>query len=337
MSFKEKVRSLTVLRRQHLEEILVSLTTMPYLTAIFNLFIIAAVRAKSMAKKILGRSPGISEPAMSPIVPLQKPRWVPERLHVLLIVEESIPHCFRYRVQQKIEQLEIAGYSAKWVSWKDAVLARQEIHFCHVVIFYRVPAFDEVVSTIELAIALNKVVFYDIDDLIFDKEIMEEKIKNFSSGISKKECTDLVVGAELYGRAIRMCPYTIGSTPALCEQLAHLSRKSYLHPNALDSSILEYLSNRSSRVERDHITILYGSGTKTHDADFDVVATSLARILKRFSKVRLTILGFLNLQKEFDAYLDRIDRIDILSSESYWEILGSADINIAPLQTDLFS
>jgi len=339
MSFKEKVRSLTVLRRQHLEEILVSLTVRPYLMMIFNLFLIAVARAKGMAKKILGSSSRLLEPgpAVNPIAPLQEPRWLPDRLHVLLIVEESIPHCFRYRVQQKIEQLEIAGYSAKWVSWKDAALARQEIHFCHVVVFYRVPAFDEMVSTIELAIALNKVVFYDIDDLIFDKEIMEEKIRSFSKGISKKECTDLVTGAELYSRAIRMCPYTIGSTPALCEQLAHLSRRSYLHANALDSSILKYLSNRSSRVERDHITIFYGSGTKTHDADFDVVAPSLVRILKRFSKVRLTILGFLNLPKEFDAYLDRIDRIDILSSESYWEILGSADINIAPLQPGLFS
>lgn len=339
MSLKQKISSLTVLRRQYLEKILVSLAARPHLMMIFNLFLIAASKLMAILKKISGRLPRPTEPepAMNPIVPLHEPRWVPKRLNVLLIVEESIPHCFRYRVQQKIEQLKIAGHSAKWISWKDGASARQEIHFCHVVIFYRVPAFDEVVHTIDLAKALNKVVFYDIDDLIFDKEIMEEKIKHFSSGISKKECTDLVVGAKLYRRAIGMCPYTIGSTPALCEELTHLSRKSYLHRNALDSRSLEYLNNRPPRVERDPITILYGSGTKTHDVDFDVVTSSLVRILKRFSEVRLTILGFLNLPKEFDAYLDRIDRIDILCPESYWEILGSADINIAPLQTDRFS
>lgn len=325
------------MRRQHLEEILVSLTTMPYLTAIFNLFIIAAVRAKSMAKKILGRSPGISEPAMSPIVPLQKPRWVPERLHVLLIVEESIPHCFRYRVQQKIEQLEIAGYSAKWVSWTDFVRARQEIHFSHAVIFYRVPAYDIVVRTIEYARALNKVVFYDVDDLIFDREMMEEKIRSFRKGLSEKECSDLLTGAERYRRAISMCPYTIGSTPALCEQLARFSRKSYLHRNALDSSILEYVTDRFSKIKRDCITIFYGSGTKTHDADFEVAVPSLIRILETFPKVRLTIVGFLNSPKEFDAYLDQIDRLDFLRSESYWEVLGRSDINIAPLEAGIFS
>jgi glycosyltransferase involved in cell wall biosynthesis len=336
VNFKEKVKSLTVLRRQYLEEIIAFLTTMPYLMAIFNLFIIAMVRAKRLARKVLGRSPGIPEPAMSPIVPLQKPRWVPARLHVLLIVEASIPHCFRYRVQQKIEHLELAGYTVSWVSWPDFVRARQEIHFSHVVIFYRVPAFDDVVGIIELARALNKVVFYDVDDLIFDREIMEKKVKSFCKGLSEKECSDLLTGAELYKRAIRMCAYTIGSTSALCEQLAHLGNKSYLHRNALDSNILDYVTKRFSKIKRDHITIFYGSGTNTHDNDFEVAAPSLVRILETFPNVCLIIVGFLKLPKEFDAYTDRIDRLAFLSSESYWECLGSADINIAPLQPGIF-
>lgn len=337
MNFKKKVKSLTVLRRQYLEEIIAFLTTMPYLTAIFNLFIIATVRAKRLAKKVLGRSPGIPEPAISPIVPLQKPRWIPAQLHVLLIVEESIPHCFRYRVQQKIEQLEMAGYTVRWVSWKNSACARQEIHFSHVVIFYRVPAFDDVVGIIELARALNKVVFYDVDDLIFDREIMEEKVKSFCEGLSEKECSGLLTGAELYKRAISMCACTIGSTPALCEQLSHLGNKSYLHRNALDSNILDYITKRFSKIKRDHITIFYGSGTNTHDNDFEIAAPSLVRILETFPNVHLIIVGFLKLPKEFDAYIDRIDRLAFLRSESYWECLGSADINIAPLQPGIFS
>ncbi|OEU63203.1 MAG: hypothetical protein BBJ57_11345 [Desulfobacterales bacterium PC51MH44] len=256
---------------------------------------------------------------------------------MLLIVEESLPHCFRYRAQQKIEQLEMAGYTASWVSWTDFVRARQEIHFSRVVIFYRVPAYDDVVRTIEYARALNKVVFYDVDDLIFDRAVMEENIRRFFKKLSEKECSGLLTGAELYRQAISMCPYTIGTTPSLCEQLARVSNKSYLHRNALDSRILEYISNRSSRVKRDCITIFYGSGTKTHDADFEISAPSLLRILKTFPKVRLTILGFLNLPKELDAYLDRIDRLGFLGCESYWEFLGNADINIAPLQPGIFS
>lgn len=337
MNFKERVKSLTVLRRQYLEEIIAFLASRPYLMAIFNLSIIAVVHVKGMVKKLLGRSPRVPEPAMNPIVSLRKPRSVPERLCVLLIVEKSIPHCFRYRVQQKIEQLEIAGYSVRWVSWTDSVRARQEIHFSQVVIFYRVPAYDPVVGTIEYAKALNKVVFYDVDDLIFDRAVMEENIRRFFRILSKKECSGLLTGAELYGRAVSMCPYTIGATPSLCEQLARVSKKSYLHRNALDSRILEYISHRSSRVKRDCITIFYGSGTKTHDADFEIAAPSLLRILKTFPNVRLTILGFLNLSKALDAYLDRIDRLGFLGCESYWEFLVNADINIAPLQPGIFS
>jgi glycosyltransferase involved in cell wall biosynthesis len=166
---------------------------------------------------------------------------------------------------------------------------------------------------------------------------MEEKVKSFCEGLSEKECSGLLTGAELYKRAISMCACTIGSTPALCEQLAHLGNKSYLHRNALDSNILDYITKRFSKIKRDHITIFYGSGTNTHDNDFEIAAPSLIRILETFPNVRLIIVGFLKLPKEFDAYIDRIDRLAFLSSESYWECLGSADINIAPLQPGIFS
>jgi glycosyltransferase involved in cell wall biosynthesis len=272
------------------------------------------------------------------MAPLRQPRTLPARFHVLLIVEESIAHCFRYRVKQKIEQLELSGYEARWISWKDQIGVRQALHFSHVVIFYRVPAFDEVANTIEYARALNKVVLYDIDDLIFDQKIMEENIdQGFARELSREETSALLTGTGLYSRAISASPYTIGSTPALCDELARFGGKVYLHRNALDEAILDYVNKGSPKIGRDAVTIFYGSGTKTHDGDFEIAAPSLLRLLESYTDVRLTVVGFLNLPKEFKVYADRIDRIAPLSTRSYWEFLKNADMNIAPLRPGVFS
>ncbi|NJL09824.1 MAG: hypothetical protein HC908_05390 [Calothrix sp. SM1_7_51] len=78
------------------------------------------------------------------------PRFVPEHPKVLLVVEESIPQCFRYRVQQKLEQLQYLEYEVSWMSWHDADQTRNLLHFYHIIIFYRVPALPEVLKIIKI-------------------------------------------------------------------------------------------------------------------------------------------------------------------------------------------
>ncbi|WP_068816031.1 glycosyltransferase [Phormidesmis priestleyi] len=267
------------------------------------------------------------------------PRFVPENPNVLLIVEETLPQCFRYRVQQKLEQLQLLNCQVNWVSWRDHKKANSLIHFCHVVIFYRVPAFSDVVQTIEYAKSLNKIVFFDIDDLIFDRESYPKSYEKLKGQLSPEEYKALVKGVALYREALLLCDSAIVSTPALAREIEKVTGStSFCHRNALDRTILQFLVSSSAKLHRDYLSIFYGSGTKTHDADFQIVAPALSQIMAKYPNVRLTIVGYLKLPKELVVFAERIDRIELLNNlDIYWEFLSQADINIAPLEQSLFN
>ena len=104
---------------------------------------------------------------------------------ILLVVEDSLPQCFRYRVAQKLEQLRILDYPVKWLSWKeDPKIIKYHMHFCHIVILYRVPAFDPVIEYIQYAKSMNRVIIFDIDDLIFDKKYYPPPYKDLQQQVS---------------------------------------------------------------------------------------------------------------------------------------------------------
>ncbi|BAZ07217.1 glycosyltransferase [Calothrix sp. NIES-3974] len=272
--------------------------------------------------------------------PLNIPRFVPSKPNVLLVVEETLPQCMRYRVQQKLEQLQSLDYQVNWVSWRDRRKAEFLLHFCHVVIFYRVPAFPDVVHTIKYAKSLHKVVFFDIDDLIFCRDAYPEPYENLKSQLSLEDYEGLIKGVKLYREALSLCDYAIASTPTLAREMEKVTGNgtSFCHRNALDRRVLDFLRSSPPKLQRDYLSIFYGSGTKTHDADFQVIAPAIAQIMEKYSQVRLTIVGYLTLPKELDSFADRIDRVPLLTNlEVYWEFLSQADINIAPLKMSLFN
>ncbi len=268
------------------------------------------------------------------------PRYIPEKPTVLLIVEETLPQCFRYRVQQKLEQLQTLNYQVSWLSWRHYKQAQAQLHFCHIVIFYRVPAFKEVIETIKYAKSLNKIVFFDIDDLIFNRDAYPEPYENLEGQVSRDEYSGLVQGVTFYREALMLCDYAIASTPSLAMEMEHVigSGNVWCHRNAIDNTLLQFTYTQSPKIARDYVSIFYGSGTKTHDADFLIAAPAIARIMAKYPNVRLTIVGYLTLPDLLAPYTERIDRIGLLSNlEVYWEFLSQADINIAPLKSNLFN
>ncbi len=272
------------------------------------------------------------------LIPVTHTLRVPLQPTVLIVGEMSLPQCLRYRIHQKIEQLQQINYQVSSISWNDYSSARQQLHFCHIVIFYRVPGFPEVIELINYANHLKKIVFFDIDDLIFDLESYSLIIKSLQQQLSPQEISGLINGTKLYRQAMSLCKYAIASTPTLGKKMAEVvgTGNCYIHRNALDSIINSYLEFRLPKIPRNYISIFYGSGTRTHDADFQIVSSSLVKILAKHPNVRLTLVGYLNLPDSLLPYSDKIDRIKYLQIEPYFEFLSQADINIAPLEFGLF-
>ena len=254
---------------------------------------------------------------------------------VLIIAELSIPQCTKYRVEQKVEMLEYLGYRTDIVSWTDFHEARNLLQTSALVFFYRVPADKVVLDLIAEAKRINIISFFDVDDIVFDRKLLEENI-NLQT-LDKKTQKLLLKGADLYQEALKATDHSTSSTITLSSLMQnHNQGEHFILPNCLDKELLSCLDN-SIKKDAKAIKIVYGSGTSTHDIDFLEVSDALIFILQKYSHVTLMIHGTLTLPKVFDIVQTQITHIPFMPSQAYYQALQSYDINLAPLESSLFN
>ncbi|MFC1680991.1 glycosyltransferase [Pseudomonadota bacterium] len=265
-------------------------------------------------------------------------RIIPAQPRVLILAEDTIPQCFEYRVRQKLEMLAELGWEATWLSWPDIEEVRRELHFFDVIVLYRVPGFDAVLSIIEYALSLNKLLIYDLDDLVFDRVQLEKKFSGNRGQLSSKVYRELLTGADLYRRAMSLIPFCIVSTESLKEQVeGSVGSTGFILPNGLSTTLRRGLDSTFAPGDPDLVIIFYGSGTKTHDADFMMVTPVMLELLEEHPEAKLVIAGHLQIDAGFQRFGDRVQTIELLDYASYLEVLKCAHINIAPLEPGVFA
>lgn len=260
-------------------------------------------------------------------------------LRVLIIAEVSIPQCLKYRVTQKQAMIESLGYECTVLPWNEIERCFNALQTHAVVIFYRVPGFDDVMRLIAEAKTLRLPTFWEVDDVIFDAQMY---LSNSNlEDISGEDQRGVLEGVPLYRSAMLACDAAIASTEGLAKAMHEVGMSDVsVIENALDSQTLDIAAsiNAKPRVrEPGIIRIVYGSGTKTHDADFRVAAEGLLRLLKAHADVRLCIAGELNLPDSFEAVAARIERFPLSNYPRYMQWLSEGDINIAPLEASIFN
>ncbi len=343
-----RLNNLTRLERRRIDVTLTRIHKRPALMFLFNAFLLtinAFVRLKLLIVRVLQSMRLVHGDerrfdTQSLLIPSTMiPRHVPESPRVLLVVEDSIEQCFRYRVQQKLKQLARRHIAAEWVSWRENALAREKLHLNDIIIFYRVPGFPDVLNTIQYARAINKVVVYDVDDLVFDRERLTEKFRRHSGQLSAHERDAMLKGAGLYQSALQECEFAITTTTPLKSEIEKLIGKGkvFVLANGLDELAENVADSPHAPKDEDHIDLFYGSGTKTHDEDFELVSGVLERLLSEFDRLRLIVVGYLTLPESFNAHGDRVIKLPIMPFESYLSVLSQADINIAPLEPGVFA
>jgi glycosyltransferase involved in cell wall biosynthesis len=263
---------------------------------------------------------------------------------VLVVAELSMPACKRYRVDQKAAMLERAGIDTTVLDWRDDAACRNALQFHGLVIFYRVPAFPEARRLAREARRLGIASFFDVDDLIFEVDEYRRSLE--ALGLPRHEREQALDGARLYREMLGLCHHGIGSTPMIARQMrAHVTGGVHVLENGLDEPILR-LAEEAARRPRpaadiadsaDSVTIGYGSGSRTHDADFALVAAALAAVMKRHAHVRLVVHGLLALPASLAPHAQRIFQVPLLDAEDYLRAVAGWDINIAPLENTAFN
>ena len=261
--------------------------------------------------------------------------------NVLIVGDFYLPQCLHYRIEQKQEQLEEAGFEVSAVPWTKSEDMQNEILWNDIIIFYRVPALPSVVKIMEQARSLGKLTFYEIDDLIFDP-IYPPEINSYGGKVGPSQYLGLVKGMALMHEAAKLCDYAIASTKPLLEKLESLvhKQKGFLHRNALDSLNWFVEPTELDKDGKDNITIFYGSGTLAHNSDFILeVLPAIERIMENYKAVNLVVAGYLKLPESFTSkYKKQIMSIPFTDNlKTYWYCLSGANINIAVLHKDIIN
>lgn len=258
---------------------------------------------------------------------------------VCLISEVSIPQCFKYRVKQKKAMIEALGYQCSQLDWHDHQDCMDALQTCGTVIFYRVPALPQVLGLIEEARRLKITSYWEVDDLIFDadKYLKNSNLKSLDSATIQ----NLLEGVGLYREAMLACDKGLASTAGLASAMLEVGVKEVaVIENALDEETLieaEKINARQKPASDGFIRVVYGSGTKTHDADFLEASAALLRLMESDPRVLLRIIGELSVPEAFDSVADRIEYIPFSDYPTYLGALAQCDISIAPLERSAFN
>jgi glycosyltransferase involved in cell wall biosynthesis len=257
---------------------------------------------------------------------------------VLIIAELSLQQCAKYRVWQKQEHFERLGQRCRVVDWRRTEDCLSAAALATQVILYRVPGYPEVLRMIAAMQSLRLPLLWEVDDIIFDDALFLQN-RNLDS-LDPVLREEILSGVGLYRAAMAACGAGIASTPHLAAAMrASGMTDVVVIENALDAETLRLADDLRARHRppRDHVLITYGSGTKTHNADFLEAAVALLRLLRSRPDVRLRIVGELTLPPGFDTVGAQVEHLPPTPFAGYLALLAESDISLAPLENTPFN
>lgn len=253
----------------------------------------------------------------------------------VLYVAEYLSFSSRYRLEHLQEELLFRGWQGDFyqvdkmpdnLNWDDYEM----------MMVYRCRYQNKMKRLMETAKEHGVKIFYDIDDLIFDKEQMDfippfdhevyGDFEEYSAGL--KECMGhadkLMVSTNTLYEAARK---TFGETKEIL-----------VNRNVASMEMVGYSAwaRQYKKQKRDKFTIGYFSGSNTHNEDFADIAEQIYAFMRDYEDVLLKIVGCMELPEMFAPFGDRILREEFLPWEDLPEEIASVDVNLMPLHDSFF-
>lgn len=254
---------------------------------------------------------------------------------ILFINGCTLLHPSRYRVSHQREQLGANGVSSDEVFYGDLNLELEKYYRGFV--FFRCPITDEVRKFIEKAKYNNKTVFYDIDDLVFDKEYT--KTIDYIKTMSKEDQELYYDGVKRMGDTLKLCDYATTTTEPLAKELGKYVKEVYINRNVASEKMCQLSMDAVKDVKKDEDKIVLGylSGSITHNPDFELILPSLTKIMDKYKNVYIKVVGIIDIPEELQKFEDRILKEPFMDWQELPEVIASLDINLAPLEESLFN
>ncbi|PXV57258.1 Glycosyl transferases group 1 [Dyella jiangningensis] len=254
---------------------------------------------------------------------------------------------FRYRVYNMIQVLRELGsdIGAGFFGLDDREHLNRVVDAADVIVICRTKYNQHVNQMITRAKLQGKRVIFDVDDLVFNTDYAHLILRTLDQSIEANETWDHWFGwIGRMGATLRMCDAAIGTNSYLAARLNEYSGlPASVIPNFLNKEQLAisdpiYREKVQGGFKRNgYIHIGYFSGTPTHNHDFAMVAKALATIMREDSRVRLLVVGFLEMKGGLEAFAERIEFYPLHDFINLQRLMGLVEINIVPLLDNGFT
>jgi glycosyltransferase involved in cell wall biosynthesis len=266
---------------------------------------------------------------------------------VAYVYEVPDTSTFRYRVFNMVEALGIEErdrrMSATWFTGAELPILERLIGDVNTLVICRTRYTARLDSLITRARAAGCRVLFDVDDLVFDTRYVSLVLETLDQAPTEGMLDDRFAYMSRMGATLRLCDGAISTNHFLSARIEEFAQlPTWVVPNFLNHLQLE----RSEEMRRTRhacerpagvASVGYFSGTPTHNRDFELVATALAKVMTRHTDIRLLIVGFLDIGPALRGFADRIDILPLTDFLTLQTLIGATSLNIVPLQTNVFS
>lgn len=212
------------------------------------------------------------------------------------------------------------------------------------VVFFRCAQFDKNIPLkyiLKILKFKNNTLVYDVDDLVFDRNIVESIYGYQLLSEEKKEEYRKTVVA--YNNFVKQCDIAISPTNYLSKKLGKIVDKSYVIQNSFNEEQFEVSNSElckkiiKEKKSSQDFYIIYASGSNTHDKDFLECAKAICDILRNNKHVKFVIIGYLDIPEYFVEVKNQIIHKDFTDPLNLQLELAKAHVNIAPLEINEFN
>lgn len=273
------------------------------------------------------------------------------RLRVAYYYDYPDASTFRYRVHNMIDVLRAREgdsrpeISASWFCLADGDLLERVAEAADTLVVCRARYSDRINRFITRARNLGRDVVFDVDDLVVDPNFAHLVAYTLDEDLSQDATWDHWFG--YIGRiatTMRMCDRVITTNAFLAARIADCSGKPVaIVPNFINAAQIA-LSDRVFAAKQDggfardeRLHLGYFSGSPSHNRDFEIVSGALARLMDEDDRLHLRVVGYLEVKGPVTRHADRIERYPMQDYVNLQHLIGSTELNLAPLQNNVFT
>lgn len=266
------------------------------------------------------------------------------KINVVYIKDVFDNSTFRYRTYNVIETMDKSKkYCVSCFLVEELNDIYDIIKNIDIFIFQRAKWSFEISNFIYYLKKMNKILIYDMDDMIYSPKYVPEYLNSISY-YDEISIDSFFALSKRYELIINECDGVIVTTSNLENKIKKdLNVPTWILNNYLNIEQIN-VSNKIVKEKKEHydntkFTIGYFSGSNSHKRDLEVAEKAIVKLIDKYDDIYLNIVGFMDLTDDLKR-LKKQGRVNFIKFAPYEQLqyeIGKVDLNIIPLQKHEFN